>query len=154
MPSRHRSRERALQMIYQWDLTRAPTAEVTEKYRQTLAAEPREADQLPDPVPDPFAERLFETVTSKIDRIDELIGVHAAHWRIDRMSAVDRNILRLAVAELIAGTAAPAVIINEAIQIGRRFSAQESGPFLNGVLDAIRKRLEESEPVTSNSERP
>ncbi len=147
MPSRRRSRERALQMIYQWDLTRAPVEEVTERYRQTLAAEPRDADQLPDPENDPFAEQLFETVTSEIERIDGLIVEHAAHWRIDRMSAVDRNILRVAVAEMIGGTAAPAVVINEAVEVGRRFSAQESGPFLNGVLDAIRKRLED-EPAT------
>ena len=143
MPSRHRSRERALQMIYQWDFTRASTREVAERYRQTLAVEPSEADQLPCPEDDSFAERLFEAVTSDIGLIDELIAKHAVHWRIDRMSAVDRNILRLAVAELIGGATAPAVVINEAMQVGRRFSARESGPFLNGVLDAIRKRLEE-----------
>ncbi len=153
MPSRHRSRERALQMIYQWDLTRAPVAEVTERYRLTLALNAGDAgEKTPDP--DPFAERLFETVASEIDKIDDLIGRHAAHWRLDRMSAVDRNILRLGVAELIGGTAAPAVIINEAMQVGRRFSARESGPFLNGVLDAIRKRLEESDRVAKESPPP
>ncbi len=139
-------------MIYQWDLTRAPIEDVTERYHQTLALNAGEtAEQKPEP--DPFAERLVEAVTSHIERIDELIGRHAAHWRIDRMSVVDRNILRLGVAELIAGTAAPAVVINEAMQVGRRFSAHESGPFLNGVLDAIRKRLEEeeNEPATTNS---
>ena len=136
-------------MIYQWDLTRAPVEEVTERYRHTLELDAKEAgDQKPDP--DPFAERLVAAVTTQIERIDELIGRHAAHWRIDRMSAVDRNILRLGVAELIAETPAPAVVINEAIQVGRRFSAPESGPFLNGVLDAIRKRLEEGEPVDAN----
>ena len=144
MPSRHRSRERALQMIYQWDLTQ----EVTKRYPQTLSAESQAADQLSNPEDDLFANELFEVVTGHIERIDELIGKHAIHWRIDRMSVVDRNILRLAVAELINRSAVSAVIIDEAIQVSRRFSDQESGPFLNGVLDAIRKHLEEEEPST------
>ena len=100
------------------------------------------------PEDDLFANELFGIVTDHIERIDELIDNHATHWRIDRMSAVDRNILRLAVAELINRPAVSAVIIDEAIQVSHRFSAQESGPFLNGVLDAIRKHLEKEEPST------
>jgi len=147
MPSRHQSRERALQMLYQWDITRDPTEKITERHLRTLSAERQAADLLPELENDSFANELFEVVTSQIDRIDELIGGHAAHWRLDRMSAVDRNILRLAVAELINNSAASAVIIDEAIQVGQRFSAQESGAFLNGVLDSIRKHLNKERPA-------
>ena len=138
MASRHRSRERALQMIYQWDLNREPAGEVREAYWKTLAAE----TSTERPRDDDFAEQLFERVTSQVSRIDDLIREHASNWRLERMAAVDRNILRMAVSELLDETEAPAVIINEAMEVGRRFSTDQSGPFLNGVLDAIRKRLE------------
>ncbi len=137
MASRHRSRERALQMIYQWDLNREPAGEVREAYWKTLAAETSKKTQ-----DDDFAEQLFERVTSQVSRIDNLIREHATNWRLERMAAVDRNILRMAVSELLDETEAPAVIINEAMEVGRRFSTDESGPFLNGILDAIRKSLE------------
>ena len=137
MASRHRSRERALQMIYQWDLNREPAGEVREAYWKTLAAETSKKTQ-----DDDFAEQLFERVTSQVSRIDDLIREHATNWRLERMAAVDRNILRMAVSELLDETEAPAVIINEAMEVGRRFSTDESGPFLNGILDAIRKSLE------------
>ena len=138
MASRHRSRERALQMIYQWDLNREPAGEAREAYWKTLAAE-TSTDR---PRDDDFAEQLFERVTSQVSQIDDLIREHASNWRLERMAAVDRNILRMAVSELLDETEAPAVIINEAMEVGRRFSTDECGPFLNGVLDAIRKRLE------------
>jgi len=134
-------------MLYQWDLTRIPTNKITERYLQTISTERQTADRLPEPKDDSFANELFEVVTSQIDRIDKLIGDHAAHWRLDRMSAVDRNILRLAVAELINNSAASAVVIDEAIQVGQRFSTQESGAFLNGVLDSIRKSLSKERPT-------
>ena len=138
MASRHRSRERALQMIYQWDLNREPAGEAREAYWKTLAAE----TSTERPRDDDFAEQLFERVTSQVSQIDDLIREHASNWRLERMAAVDRNILRMAVSELLDETEAPAVIINEAMEVGRRFSTDESGPFLNGILDAIRKRLE------------
>lgn len=138
MASRHRSRERALQMIYQWDLNREPAGEAREAYWKTLAAETSEKT----PRDDAFAEQLFERATSRVDRIDDLIRESATNWRLERMAAVDRNILRMAVSELLDETEAPAVIINEAMEVGRRFSTDESAAFLNGVLDAIRKSLE------------
>lgn len=125
-------------MIYQWDLTRAPADQVREAYWKTANRE--EDSEVAHN--DPYAEQLFEGVTSRIEQIDKLIREHASNWRLERMSAVDRNILRLAVAEMLGKTAAPAVIINEAMEVGRRYSTEESGPFLNGVLDAIRKQLE------------
>ena len=138
MASRHRSRERALQMIYQWDVNPEPAGEVREAYWKTLAdVTPKKRARGDD-----FAEQLFERVTSQVSRIDDLIRENATNWRLERMAAVDRNILRMAVSELLDETEAPAVIINEAMEVGRRFSTDESGPFLNGILDAIRKSLE------------
>jgi len=85
-----------------------------------------------------FAEDLFRVATDRKEEIDKLISQHSAHWRLDRMPAVDRNLLRMAVAELIGLKSTPfPVVINEALEIGRRFCAPESINFLNGVLDSI-----------------
>ena len=134
MPSRHRSRERALQLVFQWDLNRASTEQVQQGYWESLSS-------TAPPGGDPFAERLFQGVTARIDDIDALIREHAWNWKLERMSTVDRNVLRTAVFEMLDETAAPAVIINEAIEIARRFSGDESGPFINGILDAVRRSL-------------
>ena len=89
-----------------------------------------------------FAEDLFRVAQAELPKIDELIATHSTHWRIDRMPAVDRNLLRMAVAELLGfkGTPFP-IVINEALEIGRRYSAPESINFLNGVLDSIARSL-------------
>jgi N utilization substance protein B len=89
-----------------------------------------------------FAEDLFRVAIDQQARIDELLASHSRHWRIDRMPAVDRNLLRMAVAEMIGfkGTPFP-IVINEALEIARRFSAAESINFLNGVLDSIAHAL-------------
>lgn len=134
MSSRHRSRERALQLIFQWDLNRASPEQVKERYWRSLVSNA-------PPDGDPFAELLFQGVAARVDEIDALIREHSLNWEIDRMSAVDHNILRAAIFEMLDGTAAPAVIINEAIEISRRFSSGGSGSFINGVLDAVRQSL-------------
>ena len=89
-----------------------------------------------------FAEDLFRVAQTEHVKIDELIAAHSQHWRLDRMPAVDRNLLRMAVAELIGfkGTPFP-IVINEALEIGRRFCAPESINFLNGLLDSIARNL-------------
>jgi transcription antitermination protein NusB len=89
-----------------------------------------------------FAEDLFRTATSNLETIDELIQKHSRHWRLERMPAVDRNLLRMAVGEMLGfrATAFP-IVINEALEIGRRYSAPESINFLNGVLDSIAREL-------------
>lgn len=90
-----------------------------------------------------FAEDLFRVATDRASEIDTLIEEHAEHWRMDRMAAVDRNILRAAVAEFLCFPETPrAVVINEAIEIARKFSAPESVQFINGVLDSVGKKLE------------
>ena len=89
-----------------------------------------------------FAEDLFRTALANQEQIDELIAANSRHWRLERMPAVDRNLLRMAVGEMIGfkGTPFP-IVINEALEIARRYSAPESINFLNGILDAIAHAL-------------
>jgi len=90
-----------------------------------------------------FADHLFGVATDRIGEIDGLIESHAEHWRMERMAAVDRNLLRAAVAEFLAYPETPrAVVINEALEIARKFSTLESVHFVNGVLDSVGKELE------------
>jgi N utilization substance protein B len=89
-----------------------------------------------------FAENLFRVANERLEEIDGLIGKHAQHWRMERMAAVDRNVLRGAVAEFLAYPQTPrAVVINEAIEIARKFSTPESVTFINGVLDSVGKEI-------------
>jgi N utilization substance protein B len=89
-----------------------------------------------------FAEDLFRVAIDQQAKIDELLAAHSRHWRIDRMPAVDRNLLRMAVAEMLGFKSTPfPIIINEALEIARRYSAAESINFLNGVLDSIAHAL-------------
>jgi len=89
-----------------------------------------------------FAERLFNGVVTRLDELDRLIQYHAKNWRLGRMAAVDRNVLRLAAFELISGEKSPeSAIINEAIELARKFSTQDSAQFVNGILDSIRKGI-------------
>ncbi len=89
------------------------------------------------PEPDRFMERLVKGAMERAVEIDQRISAHSEHWRLDRMSAVDRNILRLAVYEMLEGSTPPAVVIDEALELARRFSGEDSVAFINGVLDAV-----------------
>jgi N utilization substance protein B len=95
-----------------------------------------------DPATRGFAEDIFRVAKANQEKIDELIVEHSQHWRLERMPAVDRNLLRMAVAEMLGfkGTPFP-IVINEALEIGRRYSAPESINFLNGMLDSIARTL-------------
>lgn len=89
-----------------------------------------------------FAEDLFRSAVANQEKIDELISANSRHWRLERMPAVDRNLLRMAVGEMIGFKATPfPIVINEALEIGRRYCAPESINFLNGILDAIAHAL-------------
>jgi len=102
-----------------------------------------DSGQGPDVVDD--ADRLTRGAWAGRDRADALIGGASEHWAVDRMGAADRSILRLAVSEMMAPDGPPAaVVIDEAIELGKRFGGAESPQFINGVLDAVRKRLEAS----------
>ena len=133
--SRHRARQVALQMLYQWEVGRVDMVDV----RRSWPAEPDAP--LPDAL-QAFAERLAEGTVKGIAAIDPLISEAASSWRIERMNVVDRLILRLAVHEFLEEKDTPAsVIINEALELARTFSGDEAVAFVNGVLDAVRKAL-------------
>jgi N utilization substance protein B len=135
MGPRRKSREYALQMLFQWDITHDTIDQVVATFFQT---QPEEGEAVAA-----FARQLVLGTVEHVERIDELIRRHAEHWRLDRMATVDRNILRLAVEEFLHDKETPkTVVINEAIEIARRFSTQESPQFINGVLDSIKKELE------------
>jgi transcription antitermination protein NusB len=123
-----------MQMLFQADVGR----QTPEHVRATFW----ESAEGVDPRVRGFAEDLFRVATAEQARIDGLIQSHSAHWRLDRMPAVDRNLLRMAVGEMLGfkGTPFP-IVINEALEISRRYSAPESINFLNGVLDSIAKSL-------------
>lgn len=136
--ARHRAREQALQLLFQWDMRRTPIEEILSGYYESLLV--RE-DSVGRPRPDAFAEKLFRGVVDNLADVDERIARHAEHWKIPRMPAVDRNILRLAVYEMLRTDTPPAVIIDEGLELARRFAGEESGHFVNGVLDAVRREL-------------
>jgi N utilization substance protein B len=138
MGSRRKSREFAMQMLYQWEICGYTPARVEESF---FANNRADADV------ESFARELFEGAVNDVDRLDRLVREHADNWRLERMAAVDRNILRVALYELLRHPETPAAaVINEALEIARRFSTGDSVEFVNGVLDGIRKQLPPREP--------
>ncbi|MFP5210083.1 MAG: transcription antitermination factor NusB [Acidobacteriota bacterium] len=131
---RRKSRELAMQMLFQADVGKQTPDQVRATFWKT-------SDEV-DPEIRGFADDLFRAAIAHQETIDTLIAQNSKHWRIERMPAVDRNLLRMAVGEMLAfkGTPFP-VVINEALEIGRRFSAPESINFLNGLLDSIARSL-------------
>ena len=137
MGTRRKSRELVLQMLFQADMGRQSGDDVRRTFWQ-------ERDNVEADVRG-FAEDLFRVATDRTREIDKLIENHTEHWRMERMAAVDRNILRCAVAEFLGFPDTPrAVVINEALEIARRFSSPESVQFINGVLDSVGKKLEKA----------
>jgi transcription antitermination protein NusB len=140
---RRRARESALQILYQWEVGRTDVARAVETYF-TL--------QWPDqaaPADDlrTFASELAHETVRRLPAIDPLIAETTERWRPERMAIVDRLILRLAVCELQRDPETPpAVVINEALELARTFSTEDSVKFINGMLDAIRKKLEARSP--------
>jgi transcription antitermination protein NusB len=120
-------------MLFEWDMTRQETRRVEQLFWKSAAASDSTRK---------FANQLFEGAVARSDSSDQLIEKLAANWRLDRLAAVDRNILRLAVWEFRAGTAPPKVVIDEAIELAKKFSSAEAPSFLNGILDAVYKSLE------------
>ena len=137
MPARHRSRHRAVQILYQCDLRGFDADEAIRNFYGGLYTE--ENDEPPGP--DPFMEELVRGTLSRREDVDKQIEEFSANWRIDRMPVVDRNILRLAVHELTEKQNPAAVVIDEALELAHRFSGEDSAKFINGVLDAVRRKL-------------
>ncbi len=132
--TRRKSRELAMQMLFQGDLGKQSPEQVGKTF--WLARDESNAETRG------FAEDLYRVATGRAEEIDCLITQHLVNWRLERMPGVDRNVLRLAVAEMLGfkGTPFP-IVINEALEIARVYSAPESVGFLNGVLDALAKDL-------------
>lgn len=141
MPSRRRSRQRALQILFLWDARRQPVEDALSAYYETLYSEER-------PERDAFVDNLVRGTVEHLAQVDEQIAKHAEHWRMERMPLVDRNILRLAVYEMQHVGTPAAVAIDEALELARRFSNEESVQFINGVLDAVHREI----PLTRQGE--
>jgi N utilization substance protein B len=140
MSARHRSRQRALQVLYQWDLRKQAVDEAISSFYDTLYSE----EEVERPGRDEFMEELAKGTSEMAGDIDHQITEKAENWKLERMPLVDRNILRMAIYEMSRKDTPPAVIIDEALELARQFSGDESVSFINGVLDAVRKQHAES----------
>lgn len=134
--TRRKARECALQMLFAADMTRMATESLTADYWKELG------DEGIDDKTQEFADHLVNGTLKELESIDERIKTRAEHWRIERMAIVDRNVLRLAVYEFLFEDTPHTVVINEALEIARRFSTFEATQFINGILDAIKHDLE------------
>lgn len=133
MGIRRRGRELALQVLYQIDVTHREVGEALDLFWDNFTSD-EEARY--------FCERLVRGMVEHLDEINDLIGKHAEHWEVGRMTQIDRNILRMAVYELVyCQDIPPKVTINEAVEIGKKFGSEDSGAFINGILDRITQHL-------------
>ena len=136
---RHRAREAALQILYQWQIGRTDVERAASVFF---------GHQWPDAAPPAalvreFAAALARDTVARLDAIDALIAETAERWRPERMAVLDRLILRMAICELMRDAETPhAVVINEALELARTFSTEEAVKFINGMLDAVRKKIE------------
>lgn len=141
MASRRKARECALQMLFQWDLGRNAPETVQELFWSNTRPAQDEALRS-------FANQLFEGTVKNIEEIDHLIRAYTEGWSLERMPVVDRNILRLGIYELLhQPETPPAVAINEALEIARKYSGEEAVLFLNSILDRVRKEAINARPA-------
>ena len=137
MGQRRKSREIALQMLYQMEMTGQPAPEVIDLYYELTSADNRKNPDFDEAVR-PFAEQLVNGVYSHRDELDRMIVTASENWRIERMSIIDRNVLRIALFEMLyCLEIPPKVSINEAIDLGKTFGSPDSGAFINGILDHL-----------------
>lgn len=143
--TRRKARECALQMLFAVDLVPTASDTLTENYWNELG-EVGIDDKTRE-----FSNNLVRGTLRELEKIDERIRTRAEHWRIERMAIVDRNVLRLAVYEFLFEDTPPTVVINEALEIARRFSTFEATQFINGILDAIKLDLAKMTDQESNN---
>ncbi len=135
MGNRHKAREFTLQILYAIDISESEVQEVLRYFWDSLTSPPEVRA---------FASQLVDGVLDNQNHIDAVISKYSEHWAIDRMTSVDRNILRMAVYELLFLSDIPhSVTINEAVEVGKKFGSDESGAFVNGILDRIAKECDE-----------
>jgi N utilization substance protein B len=136
---RHRAREAALQILYQWDIGKGDVDRAAETF---FSRQWPDADPAPEDLRE-FASSLAHDTVERLNTVDPLIAETAQRWRPERMAVLDRLILRMSVCELLRDPGTPpAVVINEALELARTFSTEEAVKFINGILDAIRKKLD------------
>ncbi len=130
MGKRHRSRECAVQCLYQWEVTGADPDSILSGYW--------EAREIDEPAVSKFAEELFRGTVEHVEVLDGIIAAQTRHWRLERLGLVEKSILRLGGYELAHEHDTPtAVVIDEAVELAKRYSGPEAAPFVNGILDAI-----------------
>jgi N utilization substance protein B len=144
MSQRHKGREYALQMLFQWEIGRQDPKRIEDGFwRMVRAAKDVRA----------LANHLFENTVEQSAELDALVAEHAENWRTERMAVIDRAILKLAARELRAGKTPPKVVINEAVELTKTFSSHEAASFVNGVLDATWKSMSKESPGSSEATR-
>lgn len=138
MALRTKAREYAMQMLFQWEMSPQEPAKLEAVFwRSARAADSTES----------FANQLFEGAARDVTALDEEIRKHTDNWRFERLAAIDRAILRLAIFELRQAKTPPKVVLNEAVELAKKFSSEESGGFVNGVLDAVHKKKSTGAPA-------
>ncbi len=121
-----------MQMLFQWDMSKQDFSKLETKFWKSAKA----ADKTRT-----FANKLFEGAAKDVTALDAIIVKHADNWRFERMAAIDRAILRLAIHEMNGKDTPPKVVLNEAVDMAKKFSSEESGAFVNGILDAVHKSM-------------
>ena len=133
MSLRRKSREYALQMLFQWEMGKQEPLRIEDGFWKIASAQKSTRD---------FANQLFENAAARAGELDPIISTHAQNWRLERTSAVDRTILRLALAEIRTSSTPAKVVIDEAVELAKKFSSEEASGFVNGILDAAVKSIE------------
>jgi len=119
-------------MLFQWDMSQQDFSKLEAKFwKSARAADKTRA----------FANQLFEGAARDVSSLDQMIRLHCENWRFERLAAIDRAILRLAIHEMSSAETPPKVVLNEAVELAKKFSSEESGSFVNGVLDSVHKSL-------------
>ena len=131
MGRRSKARECAFQMLYQWEITSEPIDGVIEGFWRVRSGTPAARE---------MADRLARGAQAEAAALDAMIEESAKNWRLERLAAVDKNLLRLGAYELLREKTPPAVVIDEAVELAKRFGEKDSPAFVNGVLDAIMKK--------------
>lgn len=147
-PERHRGREAALQLLYQWEIGHLGAKALDDASEFYWEVHPGPAGRRD------FARHLVSGTTSHIETIDPLLEANAKNWRLSRMAIVDRLIMRMAVYELLFCDTPRAVVINEALELAKTFGGDQTVPFVNGVLDSISRALDTDEDETQDEDGP
>jgi len=121
-----------MQMLFQWDMSQQDPTKLETKFWKSAKGTDSTRD---------FANKLFEGAAREVGVLDEIIGKHAENWKFERLAAIDRAILRLAIHELRVTDTPPKVVLNEAVELAKKFSSEDSGAFVNGILDAFRRAM-------------